>query len=252
MITGGVLLATVVIDAITGSERRRRRACRKPRGGPGRPSAGALWLFAPARRSRMLTGSRAPLGVRFVPGAFSGAGHAGAFYGGTSERVMYDALPRGDRASGYDSTPPGNSSISSTARRGTGAAADPHQGTARCRRLHPFEELDQLAEGSATSWVDAVSKTGSRLLSRLGRWSPPSPCAPVFESPKDKVLFDTGPRVLEVRMLADTEGLLQAERRRAACPATPRRPSPSTTSSRTATPPPCWAGPTASPRPTSS
>ncbi|NEE41919.1 1-deoxy-D-xylulose-5-phosphate synthase, partial [Streptomyces sp. SID7982] len=53
-------------------------------------------------------------------------------------------------------------------------------------------ELDQLAEEIRTFLVDAVSKTGGHLGPNLGVVELTIALHRVFESPKDKVLWDTG------------------------------------------------------------
>ncbi|MFJ4918539.1 1-deoxy-D-xylulose-5-phosphate synthase [Streptomyces sp. NPDC088725] len=58
-------------------------------------------------------------------------------------------------------------------------------------RLGP-EELDQLAAEIRTFLVDAVSKTGGHLGPNLGVVELTIALHRVFESPKDRVLFDTG------------------------------------------------------------
>ncbi|MGW1778199.1 1-deoxy-D-xylulose-5-phosphate synthase [Streptomyces sp. NPDC002143] len=58
-------------------------------------------------------------------------------------------------------------------------------------RLSP-EELDQLAEEIRTFLVEAVSKTGGHLGPNLGVVELTIALHRVFESPKDKVLWDTG------------------------------------------------------------
>ncbi|MEV7684860.1 1-deoxy-D-xylulose-5-phosphate synthase [Streptomyces bungoensis] len=55
-----------------------------------------------------------------------------------------------------------------------------------------LEELDQLAEEIRTFLVDAVSKTGGHLGPNLGVVELTIALHRVFESPKDKVLWDTG------------------------------------------------------------
>ncbi|MGV9562349.1 1-deoxy-D-xylulose-5-phosphate synthase [Streptomyces sp. NPDC003480] len=55
-----------------------------------------------------------------------------------------------------------------------------------------LEELDQLAEEIRTFLVDAVSKTGGHLGPNLGVVELTIALHRVFDSPKDKVLFDTG------------------------------------------------------------
>ncbi|MEU0830334.1 1-deoxy-D-xylulose-5-phosphate synthase [Streptomyces sp. NPDC005969] len=58
-------------------------------------------------------------------------------------------------------------------------------------RLSP-EQLNQLAEEIRTFLVDAVSKTGGHLGPNLGVVELTIALHRVFDSPKDKVLFDTG------------------------------------------------------------
>nr|WP_203690964.1 1-deoxy-D-xylulose-5-phosphate synthase [Streptomyces sp. SID12488] len=55
-----------------------------------------------------------------------------------------------------------------------------------------LEQLDQLAEEIRTFLVDAVSKTGGHLGPNLGVVELTIALHRVFESPKDKVLWDTG------------------------------------------------------------
>ncbi|WP_042164071.1 1-deoxy-D-xylulose-5-phosphate synthase [Streptomyces sp. NBRC 110035] len=55
-----------------------------------------------------------------------------------------------------------------------------------------LEELDQLAEEIRTFLVDAVSKTGGHLGPNLGVVELTLALHRVFESPRDKVLWDTG------------------------------------------------------------
>ncbi|WP_225826281.1 1-deoxy-D-xylulose-5-phosphate synthase [Streptomyces naphthomycinicus] len=55
-----------------------------------------------------------------------------------------------------------------------------------------LEELDQLAEEIRTFLVDAVSKTGGHLGPNLGVVELTIAMHRVFDSPKDKVLWDTG------------------------------------------------------------
>src|SRR3954466_14439970 len=56
----------------------------------------------------------------------------------------------------------------------------------------PPEQLDQLAAEIRTFLVDAVSKTGGHLGPNLGVVELTIALHRVFDSPKDKVLFDTG------------------------------------------------------------
>ncbi len=99
--------------------------------------------------------------------------------------------PESDRRDGtLDSTSPATAR-SAQLQGGTGAAADPHQGPRDLDRLS-LEELDQLAEEIRTFLVDAVSKTGGHLGPNLGVVELTIALHRVFESPKDKVLWDTG------------------------------------------------------------
>ncbi|NEE52938.1 1-deoxy-D-xylulose-5-phosphate synthase, partial [Streptomyces sp. SID8455] len=54
------------------------------------------------------------------------------------------------------------------------------------------DELEQLAEEIRTFLVDAVSKTGGHLGPNLGVVELTIALHRVFESPRDKVLWDTG------------------------------------------------------------
>ncbi len=112
-----------------------------------------------------------------------------------------------------------------------------------------LEELQELAREIRTFLVDAVSKTGGHLGPNLGVVELTLALHRVFDSPKDKVLWDTGHQSYVHKLVTGRQDFSRLKMK-GACPATPRRRSPSTTSSRTATPPPSSAGPTASPRPT--
>lgn len=114
-----------------------------------------------------------------------------------------------------------------------------------------LEQLDQLAGEIRTFLVDAVSKTGGHLGPNLGVVELTIALHRVFESPKDRVLFDTGHQSYVHKLLTGRQDFSKLKMKEAS-PATPRRPSPSTTSSRTRTPRRSSAGPTASPRPTRS
>lgn len=112
-----------------------------------------------------------------------------------------------------------------------------------------LEELDQLAEEIRSFLVGAVSKTGGHLGPNLGVVELTIALHRVFDSPKDRVLFDTGHQAYVHKLLTGRQDFSRL-RSRAGCPATPRAPSPSTTSSRTATPRPSSDGRTGSRKPT--
>lgn len=90
------------------------------------------------------------------------------------------------------------------------------------------EELDQLAAEIRSFLVDAVSKTGGHLGPNLGVVELTIALHRVFESPKDKVLFDTGHQAYVHKLLTGRQDFGNL-RSKEACPATPRAPSPSTT-----------------------
>ena len=114
-------------------------------------------------------------------------------------------------------------------------------------------ELDELAAEIRDFLVRKVSRTGGHLGPNLGVVELTLALHRVFDSPRDRVVFDTGHQAYVHKMRhRPRRRLRQAPRRRAASPATPARPSPSTTSSRTPTPRPRCPTPTASPRPTRS
>ncbi len=113
------------------------------------------------------------------------------------------------------------------------------------------DELEQLAQEIRTFLVDAVSKTGGHLGPNLGVVELTIALHRVFESPRDKVLWDTGHQAYVHKLLTGRQDFSRLKMK-GASPATPPVPSPSTTSSRTATPPGSSAGPTASPRRTRS
>jgi deoxyxylulose-5-phosphate synthase len=89
-------------------------------------------------------------------------------------------------------------------------------------------QLVELAEEIRTFLVDAVSKTGGHLGPNLGVVELTIAMHRVFDSPKDKVLFDTGHQSYVHKLLTGRQDF---------------------SSSRTATPPRSWAGPTVWPRP---
>ncbi|SER24666.1 1-deoxy-D-xylulose-5-phosphate synthase [Streptomyces sp. yr375] len=111
---------------------------------------------------------------------------------GTAVRVTYDAWA-GVRPPGRNIRldEPGNSSISSYCKEARVPLLTRIRGPRDLDRLSP-EELDQLAEEIRTFLVDAVSKTGGHLGPNLGVVELTIALHRVFESPKDKVLWDTG------------------------------------------------------------
>lgn len=90
------------------------------------------------------------------------------------------------------------------------------------------EELDQLAAEIRSFLVDAVSKTGGHLGPNLGVVELTIALHRVFESPKDKVLFDTGHQAYVHKLLTGRQDFGNL-RSKGACPATRRAPSPTTT-----------------------
>lgn len=86
---------------------------------------------------------------------------------------------------------PGNSSISFYCKEARVPLLTRIRGPRDLDRLS-LEELDQLAEEIRTFLVDAVSKTGGHLGPNLGVVELTIALHRVFESPKDKVLWDTG------------------------------------------------------------
>lgn len=69
------------------------------------------------------------------------------------------------------------------------------------------EELDQLAAEIRSFLVDAVSKTGGHLGPNLGVVELTIALHRVFDSPKDKVLFDTGHQAYVHKLLTGRAGL---------------------------------------------
>jgi 1-deoxy-D-xylulose-5-phosphate synthase len=86
---------------------------------------------------------------------------------------------------------PGNSSISFYCKEARVPLLTRIRGPRDLDRLS-LEELDQLAGEIRTFLVDAVSKTGGHLGPNLGVVELTIALHRVFESPKDKVLWDTG------------------------------------------------------------
>ena len=112
--------------------------------------------------------------------------------------------------------------------------------------MHP------LAGEIRTFLVDQVSRTGGHLGPNLGAVELTLALHRVFESPRDRIVWDTGHQAYVHKILTGRRGRLRAP----AQPGRPvRLPEPrrvaSTTSSRTATPRPRCPGRTASPRRTS-
>jgi len=68
---------------------------------------------------------------------------------------------------------------------------DSVQGPADLRRL-PAEQLPQLAAEIRTFLIDAVCRTGGHLGPNLGIVELTIALHRVFESPRDRILWDTG------------------------------------------------------------
>ncbi len=109
-------------------------------------------------------------------------------------------------------------------------------------------ELGELSDEIREFLVHAVARTGGHLGPNLGVVELTIALHRVFESPVDRILWDTGHQSYVHKLLTGRQDFSKL-RGKGACPATPPGRSPSTTSSRTATPPPPSAGPTGSPRP---
>ena len=110
------------------------------------------------------------------------------------------------------------------------------------------EQLDQLAEELRQLIVDSVERTGhGHLGSNLGAVELTLALHRVFDSPRDILLWDTGHQAYVHKMLTGRAGDFDhAAPGRRAVGLPVAGPSPSTTGSRTATPPRSSATPTAS------
>ncbi len=113
----------------------------------------------------------------------------------------------------------------------------------------PGDALGALAEEIRQFLVHAVARTGGHLGPNLGVVELTIALHRVFDSPADRVLWDTGHQSYVHKLLTGRQDFSKLRGKGGLSGTRPAR-SPSTTSSRTPTPRPCWAGPTASPRPT--
>ena len=117
-------------------------------------------------------------------------------------------------------------------------------------RLGP-EQLDQLAGEIRTFLVDAVSKTGGHLGPNLGVVELTIALHRVFESPEGQGPLRHRPPVLRAQAAHRPPGLLASCKKQGRPVRLPlARRVRARRHRELATPPPCWAGPTASPRPT--
>ncbi len=108
------------------------------------------------------------------------------------------------------------------------------QGPSDLKALAP-EQLPELAGEVRDFLVAAVSRTGGHLGPNLGVVELTIGLHRVFDSPRDRIVFDTGHQSYVHKLLTGRQTSAGCARR-AACPGTPRGPRASTTSSRTPTP----------------
>ena len=119
------------------------------------------------------------------------------------------------------------------------------------RALSPAQ-LDELAEEIREFLVAKVSRTGGHLGPNLGVVELTLALHRVFDSPEDVLLWDTGHQAYVHKMLTGRRDDFDHLRQEGGLSGLPvARRDPSTTSSRTRTPPPRCPTPTASPRPSS-
>src|SRR6266516_3410723 len=90
------------------------------------------------------------------------------------------------------------------------------------RALDP-SELDQLAREIREFLVDAVSRTGGHLGPNLGVVELTIALHRVFESPKDRILFDTGHQAYVHKMLTGRQDGFDTLRRRGGLTGYPSR-----------------------------
>ena len=99
-------------------------------------------------------------------------------------------------------------------------------------------QLDRLAREIRDFLVAEVTRTGGHLGPNLGVVELTIALHRVFDSPRDRIVWDTGHQSYVHKMVTGRcAGLRQAAARPAGCPATRAGPSPSTTWWRTRTPP---------------
>ena len=114
------------------------------------------------------------------------------------------------------------------------------------------DQLDELASEIRDELVRTCAPRGGHLGPNLGVVELTLAIHRVFDSPRDRVVFDTGHQAYVHKMLTGRAGASTRCAPRVGCPATRARRSPSTTSSRTPTPRPPCPTPTGWPRPTRS
>ena len=104
-------------------------------------------------------------------------------------------------------------------------------------------QCDQLCPEIRDFLVDNVSRTGGHLGPNLGVVELTIALHRVFDSPGDAILWDTGHQTYVHKLLTGRVADFARLRQQGGLPATRAGPSPSTTSSRTPTPPPslCYA-----------
>src|SRR6187397_11688 len=101
------------------------------------------------------------------------------------------------------------------------------------KRLDP-DQLTLLAAEIRDFLVAKVSRTGGHLGPNLGVVETTLALHRVFDSPRDRILFDTGHQAYVHKIVT---GRQEGFARPTGCPATPPGPSPSTTSTRARTRP---------------
>ena len=100
------------------------------------------------------------------------------------------------------------------------------------------DELRQLASEIRDVLIDAVSVNGGHLGSNLGAVELTLALHRVFDSPRDAIVWDTGHQTYVHKLVTGRLDGFSRLRQGGGMSGYPSRPSPSTTSSRTATPPP--------------
>ncbi len=113
------------------------------------------------------------------------------------------------------------------------------------------EQLSLLAAEIRDVLVETVTRTSGHLGPNLGVVELTIALHRVFDSPKDKLIFDTGHQSYVHKLLTGRYGEFHTLRQTGGLSGYPSRASPSTTSWRTATPPRPCPTPTAWPRRTS-
>ena len=113
------------------------------------------------------------------------------------------------------------------------------------------DQLTRLAAEIRDVLIDTVIRNSGHLGPNLGVVELTIALHRVFDSPKDKIIFDTGHQAYVHKLLTGRRRGSARCASAAGCPATRAGPSPSTTWWRTRTPPPACPTPTAWPRRTS-